>query len=130
MTSEMVLGMDRDWREFMLEEAGGIGYFVFRFLGWSSVVMGAGMLLYALIRTLEAQKAQPKAQWPTDIPGQSQPYAPRPVGGSGQTQTQNASAEQTATQGEPETIFCPKCGRKQRKSNAACWACGANLQDK
>lgn len=29
----------------------------------------------------------------------------------------------------PETIFCIKCGRKQRKSNATCWACGANLHE-
>ena len=130
MTSDIVLAMDRDWRDFMTDEAGGLCYFVFRFLGWGLVVMGIGLLLYALIQTLETQKAQPKAQWPTNVPGQAQqnavpqnPVAPQPA--AAPQQAASAPTEADAL----ETIFCPKCGRKQRKSNAVCWACNASLHD-
>lgn len=145
MTSDTVLAMDYDWRDFMTDEAGGLGYFVFRFLGWGLVVMGIGLLLYALIQTLEAQKAQPKAQWPTNIPGQAQPKTQLPTNVPSQAKQnavpsvpQQPAVQQSAVQqpasapaesAEMETIFCPKCGRKQRKSNAACWACGASLHD-
>ena len=161
MTSDTVLAMDYDWREFMTDEAGGLCYFVFRFLGWGLVVMGIGLLLYALIQTLETQKAQPKAQWPTNVPGQAQPKTQLPTNVPGQAQPktqlptnipgqakqnaapsvpQNSAAPQPAAAPQQaasapaeadalETIFCPKCGRKQRKSNAVCWACNASLHD-
>ena len=45
MTSDIVLAMDYDWREFMTDEIGGFGYFLFRFLGWGLVVMGIGLRL-------------------------------------------------------------------------------------
>lgn len=42
---------------------------------------------------------------------------------------QNCQGQQTENStATPETVFCTKCGRKQRASNVTCWACGADIK--
>lgn len=135
MTSEVVMGMDRDWREFLLDTVGSVGYFAFQFLGWGCVVLGIGTLVYAIIQTIENQKKQQMPQWAAAPVSQAQPPE-RPQAQPQQAQTptnEPAKAYEAdfvpAVSDEHEAIFCPRCGRKQRKSRTKCWDCGASLED-
>lgn len=79
-----------------------------------------GDRMISFTRNVGNRQPVPIRQAPENMRQRNSEHAP--------SHQRNPASPEARITANTETVFCSKCGRKQRKSNAVCWDCGAEIK--